>query len=59
MGLIFAKATALIDDREKDEEIAGVLARLESLEAERIDLERRLGELQRRPAPSVLVENPQ
>jgi hypothetical protein len=38
-----------MNDREKDEEISRVRARLKSLEAERTELETKLGELQRQP----------
>lgn len=54
----------MISGREKDEEIARVRARLKSLEAERTELDRKLGKLQRQPTllpcadQSLLVGKP-
>jgi superfamily II DNA or RNA helicase len=53
----------LTNDREKEEEIARVRARLKLLEAERAELEGKLGKLQRQPAideyrKSLLVDGP-
>ena len=57
------RSAALTNDREKEEEIARVRARLKLLEAERAELEGKLGKLQRQPAideyrKSLLIDGP-